>query len=180
MFDKISRLLSKNKTTCDTGEVKPSVLPSYREQLKQEELQYEHEKKKCYVCHYPLEIPEKVEQGFSIKCPRCNIVNVVTKSGTTNRPERLAIYRKYDGDLYNKSEKGLIKQLREQLEVEFQSIKAKKNSGEIDEKEYKHLYGQHYHHKEKMIAELEEQKRLELEPLWAEEAAIKEKLMGEK
>ena len=30
----------------------------------------------------------------------------------------------------------------------------------------------------KMITELEKQKRQELEPLWAEESAIKEKLMG--
>jgi hypothetical protein len=73
-----------------------------------EHLKYEDAKLGCYVCTLGLDFPLGLPETIEVVCPRCGITNVLTQSGRTNRPERMAIYRKYDGDLYSKATGGLI------------------------------------------------------------------------
>jgi len=73
-----------------------------------EHLKSEDAKLGCYVCMLKLDFPPAPPETVEVICPRCGIANVLTQSGRTNRPERMAIYRKYDGDLYSKRTDGLI------------------------------------------------------------------------
>src|SRR5207253_5351441 len=96
-------------------------------------------------------------------------------SGSINRPERMAIYRKYDGDLYSKQTDGLIPRTERQLDAEFEMIRQLKEARRISDKEYKSIYRKHNQQKEKVLGELYSQKRTDLELLKKQEREIQKK-----
>lgn len=81
-----------------------SVLGKFAERKLLEEL----DKEKCFVCGFQLSFTDKTPEALFVCCPRCESFNVLTQSGRTNTPERLRLYRKYDGDRYDTNIKGLF------------------------------------------------------------------------
>ncbi len=130
----------------------------------------------CYVCQSPLPFPEPVQVDTRMECPRCGILNVVTNTGRTNRPERLEIYKRYNGDLYDRSNVGLVGELYASIDAELKDLRDKKKQNLVDLKDYKRSYAQICRRREKMLAELDAQKNAELHGLRVEEKAIRKKL----
>ncbi len=104
------------------------VLDNFKERERLEEL----DKEKCFVCRFQLSFTDKTPEVLNVCCPRCESVNVLTRSGQTNTPERLRLYRKYDGDLYDKNIEGLfslhensgkLAELRSTKETELNEIR---------------------------------------------------------
>jgi len=191
MFKKIRNFIDRLEGSIPLDEVddKETEIPketqktketkSYKEEQEEKIQRYEEERSGCYVCDLPLSKPDSKTNDL-FKCPRCGITNILNKSGKMNRPERMEIYKKYDGDLYDLSRsKGLHNEMVAEFDKEFEPIKEQKKNGEIDEKEYKSLYGKWYRKKEKSLEKLEDQKREELSIFVKEEKEIKKRLMEE-
>lgn len=127
----------------------------------------------CYVCKYKLDFPQPKTIDDALDCPQCGITNILTRVGSTITPQRLSLYRKYRGDFYDHSIKGLFQELKDNFYFELENtITKRKKSGEIDEKEYKKLYGQLYRQHQKQIAELEAKEKADRSIVVAEEKAI--------
>lgn len=111
------------------GELPPlpsTAVESIRKREEAQEAEYqrfEEAKLGCFVCLLKLQFPPGPPECIQIICPQCGITNVLTKSGRTNRPERLAIYKKYDGDLYTKKVEGLIKTSPPEMRGELERLK---------------------------------------------------------
>jgi hypothetical protein len=152
-----------------------SVIEAKQERLAQEEVerkQREEERTKCYACSLKLTFPPASPETVEVTCPRCGIANVQLRSGSINRPERMAIYRKYDGDLYSKHPDGLIPRTERQLDADFEMIRQLKEAGRISDKKYNSLYRKHHRQKERVLGELYGQKTIELELLKKREKEI--------
>lgn len=134
----------------------------------------------CYVCQHPLSGPEHPSVGVTLVCARCEIANVVTTaSGGTNRPERLSIYRRYDGDRRS-GERGLVGELEVRFEAEVAALKAEKAAGQVTDAEYRSRRAKLTRNRDAEAARIEAAKRAELDPLLAEEKAITRRLTGPK
>jgi hypothetical protein len=131
----------------------------------------------CYVCKYKIDFPQPKSIDDVLDCPQCGMTNILTRVGSTITPQRLSLYRKYRGDFYYHSIKGLFQELKDNFYFELENtITKRKKSGEIDEKEYKKLYGQLYRQHQKQIAELEIKEKADRAVVVAEEKAIKAQL----
>jgi hypothetical protein len=134
----------------------------------------------CYVCQQPLPGPENPPEGTALVCEQCEIVNVVTTtSGGTNRPERLAIYRRFDGDRRT-GERGLVGELESRFEADVATLKAEKAAGRVTDVEYRARRAKLTRERNAEAERIEAAKRAELEPLLAEERAIQRRLRGPK
>jgi len=129
-----------------------------------------------------LDFPQpKIVDAF-LDCPRCGMINVLTRAGSTCTLARLNFYKKYTGDCYDHSlhRQGLFNELHTKLWTEFENtVKKSKDAGEIDAKEYKKLYGKCYRLHQKLIAELEVKQKADRAIVVAEEKAIMARLRKE-
>lgn len=151
--------------------------PSYREEQEARARALEAEKTECYVCQLALSFPATRSAGVETTCPRCGIRNVLTTSGRANRPERIAIYLKYDGDPYNRNQPSLRSKMEAAFASELEKLQTDRDRGVIDAAAYRSAYGRFSRRREKERTALERAKRDELDPLLKEEQAIRERLL---
>lgn len=127
----------------------------------------------CYVCEAALPVANDPPARSLVVCSVCGIRNVITQNGRANRPERLAIYHKYDGDPYDRTAPSLVGEMEARFATEHEELRQQRKNGAIDDRQYKSLYGKLSRRRDAARLELALQKQQELEPLQHQEEAIR-------
>lgn len=146
-----------------------SVLDRFAERERLEEL----EKEKCYVCRFQLHFDKKEPEVTSIVCPRCTATNILTKSGRTNTQERLALYRKYDGDLYDKKLLSLQGHIEREFERRCRTYKELQHVGGLTHYEFNNHVMNLESEKERRLWKLRHEKEIELETIRKKERELR-------
>lgn len=162
--DEIKRFLRKwLKKQPEFEEELPPLPNSALEAMEKKFAELETDLQRCYVCYYQLSFPIAPPETVQITCPQCETVNILTRKERTNTPERMALYRKYDGDIHGKTIEGLLVFALRHFEGNLQTLREFKREGRITEYEFEHQARDNNLSKAKRLEELESQKALELE-----------------
>jgi hypothetical protein len=122
-------------------ELSPQELREY-EYINQQRSNRDNYRKKyphlCYVCKSPIDARDAVPLEDIIQCSYCGKTNVILRSGASNTPERVALYKKYDGfDGDWRTIGGLIGKLLYDRTARLDANEKLYRSGAISEEQFK-------------------------------------------